>query len=307
MANRASERPPSITEAAKFLRPGVAQYRLPTRKRSPTKSIPVHLFGRKNVKGIATQPITPSIPGDVPWSPVPQRMRGSTFADRGYPWCAIGRVDTPVGHGTGCLVGPRHLLTASHLVKWLPDNRAGSIRFRPAFNSDQADADVGEASDDVFATAVTVYKKIEVGSPPGIANGDVSADMALCILERRVGDELGWLGTRVYDDESDDESHWANVGYPSCQPNDGLRPIYDSGAPLESQDCGLGTVIRCAGAMASGHSGGSVFAFWPDGPYSIGVYSSSGTIGEISDARGHFLAGGELLVRLVRKMREDFP
>ena len=305
MPNRAAQQPSSITEAAKLLRPGVAQYRPPERKRARDKSIPVHLFGRKHVASIPTLPIPPSNPEDTPWCVIPKRLGGATFADRSYPWGAIGRVDTPVGHGTGCLVGPRHLLTASHLVKWMADNRAGSIRFRPGFNGDLP----GEV-DEVCAASVTVYKKIEVGSPPGIANGDVSADMALCLLEQRVGDELGWLGTRVYDDESDDESHWANVGYPSSPKQAGERPLYDSGVPyrsLESQERGLGTIIRCAGTLTQGHSGGSVFAFWPDGPYSIGVYSSSGTIEEISDEPGHFLAGGKLLVQLVRKMRNDFP
>ena len=306
MAKRASEISPSMTAIAELLRPGVAQYRVPTRKCSPDKSIPVHAFGAKHVAAIPTHPVTPSNPEDATYSAIPKRMRGATFADRGYPWGAIGRVDTPRGHGTGCLVGPRHLLTASHLVKWHPDNRAASIRFRPGFNNDLS----GER-EDVCATSVTVYKKIEVGSPLGIANGDVSADMALCLLERRVGDELGWLGTRVYDDESDDESHWANVGYPSDpQKHEGMRPIYDSDVtvqPHHSRQLGLGTIIRCKGEMVPGHSGGSVFAFWPDGPYSIGVYSSSGTIGELSDEPGNFLAGGKLLVQLVRKMREDFP
>jgi len=342
MAQLAPQRPLSIAEAVKALEPGRAKFRRPTPVRPPTKTIPVHVFGRKRVEPVPTEPVTPSIPPDAPVSVVPKRSRAATrgpvaaelrtsgvdpgivfwgesrktFADRSYPWCAIGRVDTPVGFGTGCLVGPRHLLTASHVIKWLPDNRAGHVQFRPGFNRDLADADSKEACADVFATSVTTFRKIDVGFPPAIEYGQVSADMALCILDRRIGDELGWLGTRMYDDDWDDEALWQNVGYPSCEfkspgcIGDGMRPMYDFGAPfkaLQSEDYGLGTIIRCEGDMTPGHSGGPVFAFWPEGPYSIGVYSSSGTIEDISDDQGNFLAGGKLLVQLVRKMRNDFP
>ena len=33
-----------------------------------------------------------------------------TFNDTAYPWCTVGRVDTPAGLASGVMVGPRHLL-----------------------------------------------------------------------------------------------------------------------------------------------------------------------------------------------------
>lgn len=42
----------------------------------------------------------------------------SVFKDTTYPWRACGLVTTNAGRGAGALVGPRHVLTASHLVGW---------------------------------------------------------------------------------------------------------------------------------------------------------------------------------------------
>jgi V8-like Glu-specific endopeptidase len=42
------------------------------------------------------------------------------FKDTTYPWRACGRVTTNTDQGAGALVGPRHLLTASHLIGWTP-------------------------------------------------------------------------------------------------------------------------------------------------------------------------------------------
>jgi hypothetical protein len=44
------------------------------------------------------------------------------FDDTSFPWCTTGRVDLTGGWGSGTLVGPRHLLCASHMMTWNPDN-----------------------------------------------------------------------------------------------------------------------------------------------------------------------------------------
>jgi hypothetical protein len=38
------------------------------------------------------------------------------FSDTSFPWSTVGRVSTSGGWGTGTLVGPRHLLCASHMM-----------------------------------------------------------------------------------------------------------------------------------------------------------------------------------------------
>ena len=44
------------------------------------------------------------------------------FSDTSFPWCTTGRVDVTGGWGSGVLIGPRHLLCASHMMTWNPDN-----------------------------------------------------------------------------------------------------------------------------------------------------------------------------------------
>ena len=41
-----------------------------------------------------------------------------TFSDTAFPWSTCGRVDTAAGFGSGVMIGPRHLMTASHVVNW---------------------------------------------------------------------------------------------------------------------------------------------------------------------------------------------
>ena len=55
------------------------------------------------------------------------------FNDTAYPWCTVGRVDTPGGSASGTMVGPRHLLTCSHTIQWNADNTAGWVKFTPAY------------------------------------------------------------------------------------------------------------------------------------------------------------------------------
>jgi V8-like Glu-specific endopeptidase len=47
------------------------------------------------------------------------------YNDRRYPWGCVCKVTTAAGRtGSGCLIGPRHVLTASHCVDW---TTSGSI------------------------------------------------------------------------------------------------------------------------------------------------------------------------------------
>jgi hypothetical protein len=55
------------------------------------------------------------------------------FNDTAYPWCTVGRVDTPGGSASGTMVGPRHVLTCSHTIQWNADNTAGWVKFTPAY------------------------------------------------------------------------------------------------------------------------------------------------------------------------------
>jgi len=48
------------------------------------------------------------------------------YHDTSYPWGTICKVVTSAGTGSGVIVGPRHVLTASHVVDW-NSNGAGTV------------------------------------------------------------------------------------------------------------------------------------------------------------------------------------
>ena len=54
------------------------------------------------------------------WGPDDRRF----YNDKRYPWGCVCRVLTPILTGSGVIVGPRHVLTASHLIDW---NRVGGM------------------------------------------------------------------------------------------------------------------------------------------------------------------------------------
>ena len=56
-------------------------------------------------------------------------------ADLGYPWRTVGRLDTAGGWATGVLVGPRHVLTAAHVLPWRSQRPAGRRRRRGALRA----------------------------------------------------------------------------------------------------------------------------------------------------------------------------
>jgi len=58
------------------------------------------------------------------------------FTDTTYPWRACGRVITPTGQGSGTIIGPRHILTASHVIDWtLTNGKFGWVRFEADYNN----------------------------------------------------------------------------------------------------------------------------------------------------------------------------
>ncbi|MCA1710048.1 MAG: hypothetical protein LC808_44890, partial [Actinobacteria bacterium] len=56
------------------------------------------------------------------------------FRDTSYPWSTVGLVQTNRGPASGVMIGPRHLLTVSHVIDWTaPDGFAADwVRFSPS-------------------------------------------------------------------------------------------------------------------------------------------------------------------------------
>jgi hypothetical protein len=127
------------------------------------------------------------------------------FRDPSYPWSTVGLVQTDRGSGSGTMIGPRHLLTVSHVIDWAapPGYAADWVRFTPSFYD--GGAPFGEA----YGIHICWYLK-EDGD--GFISGDEgNFDYVVVVLDRRLGDTTGWMGARGYDDDWDDLAVWSHI------------------------------------------------------------------------------------------------
>jgi Trypsin-like peptidase domain len=194
-----------------------------------------------------------------------------SFFPAGYPWQCIGKLDVytdpssfrPSSSGTGVLVGPNTVLTASHVVPW--NANPAMIEFTPGYFNGVSTAGPGVSS---FIEAASSY---DTDSPPAPA-----FDFAVLQLQDRLGDSLGWLGTRSYYDGWNDQNFWTLVGYAGAIAN-AEQPSFQSGINFhdddeDSNDFGDAMELETQnGDSTPGDSGGPYFAFWDDGPYVVGV------------------------------------
>jgi len=112
------------------------------------------------------------------------------FSDTSFPWCTCGRVQTANGWGSGVMIGPRHLMTASHVINWGPNNTAGWVKFTPLL------FDTSEPFGVAWATRIYWWE--QVNPSDGVNSNEAAFDYVVCVLDRRLGDITGWMGSRGY-------------------------------------------------------------------------------------------------------------
>ena len=213
------------------------------------------------------------------------------FLNSSYPWGTIGKVTTPIGSGSGVMIGPRHLLTVSHVIQWTSGG-AGWVRFTPASFDGSAP----------FGTAwgTRVYYRVKVTGPT-INRHEGQHDYAVVVLDRRMGDLTGWMGAKSWTDSWDNDPYWTHVGYPADL-NSGNRPVFQSSIPMDGSfwDADRHTRIFHRGDVFPGQSGGPYFAWWSNGPHAVSV--QSGQTNSNNSA-----SGGSEMVDLVIRARNEFP
>ncbi len=217
-----------------------------------------------------------------------------TFSDTSCPWCTIGRVDTAGGQASGVLIGPRHLLTVSHAMVWNPGNSCGWVRFRPSYFD--GSAPFGEA----WAIRWYAYRKV-VG--PSLSTAESREDYVVLVLDRRIGDTCGWMGSRTYSDSWDGGAYWRHIGYPGDLAA-GQRPSYERDISLDGEGSDSNSHKRAwhQGDVWPGQSGGPFFAWWSGESWPRVVAVQSG-----QQSSNNLAAAGSRLVNCIITSRNDYP
>jgi V8-like Glu-specific endopeptidase len=221
-----------------------------------------------------------------------------TFNDTSFPWCTTGRVETSSGGwASGVMVGPRHLLTCSHAVQWInPPNPyvAGWIKFTPSYFDGSAPFGV--------AWGTHIYWQQQV-SGPTIDGTEARNDYVLVVLDRRMGNLTGWMGSRTYSDSWDGGNYWSHIGYPGDLAS-GTRPSFQNNFSLDgdnSQPASNQAMYHKADVWP-GQSGGPFFGWWSGEPWPRVVADQSWHNNSTNGA-----SGGSNMVDLVIRGRNDWP
>jgi V8-like Glu-specific endopeptidase len=211
------------------------------------------------------------------------------FYDASFPWCCIGLLNGN-GKGTGTLAGKNFILTASHAVAglWTPgEPLTRSITFVPAmFNGSSILGTNWTAN----VTGIAAWKEID---------DVVGYDVAICQLDKPMGDWLGYFGSRGYDEDWEGEALWDHVGYPYDLSPNGDEPCFQGGITIDDDDDDdYNTVeLETDADIASGQSGGPLWAHFKEGGRQI-VGVLSGRDDDFAESSNVF-AGGSGLNSLV--------
>lgn len=205
-----------------------------------------------------------------------------------YPWRCVCKIIDPFGaEGSAALCGPRHILTASHCVAWSTSS-AERIRVHLAGDFFLAEA---------FTAVALAYTQIEGDSA---SSNLLDEDYAVLVINERLGDRFGWLGTMEYDSGWDGEAFFNTMGYPV----NSTFPTFQQGQWLDEDawDFGSGRAMTTSADVVSGHSGSPMFVTMTDGTFAAAVMTSDDP-GE----NENWCAGGSDLVSLVNFARSEHP
>ena len=224
------------------------------------------------------------------------------FSDTSFPWCTCGLVETEAGWGSGVMIGPRHMMTASHVIVWKPNNTAGWVKFSPL------KFDSSEPFGHAFATVTYSWNKADGSDQLNLTEG--AFDYVVCVLDSALGNVTGWQGSRGYDTSWNDGDYWGHIGYPGDL-SGGTRPTFVGFQRFIGQDTaslsGRSSMrIKHRIDVIPGQSGGPYFGFWDGEPWPRVVSIQSGeNLGGVGG--DNTCGGGNPLSELINIARTDHP
>ncbi len=296
--------------------------------------IPVTRLRSRDIdRKLATQEIKGQRPTGVPTAFMPKRAKrthtlrpekgkdvdlGGTifgtddrylFDDQSFPWRTTGKVRTVGKWGSGTTIGPRHVLTASHVINWTGGDDGGVawVTYTPGY------FDGSGPWGEIAATRVIYWLQ----APGSLTDQQTAFDYAVLVMEDRIGDIVGYPGYRTYDDDWDGGSYWQYVGYPG-ELSSGERPGFQGDGVISSvQSEGFsgqtGYVLGHFNEFTPGQSGGAVWGWWADEPWPrvVGVGSTIGSTAVQaptgSTTGDNEYGGGPALSALISWARSNYP
>ena len=231
------------------------------------------------------------------------------FDDRSFPWRTTGKVRTVGKWGSGTTIGPRHVLTASHVVNWTGGSGGGVawLTFTPGY------FDGSGPWGEIAATRVIYWEQ----APGSLTDQQTAFDYVVLVMDQRIGDVVGYPGYRTYDDDWNGGRYWQYIGYPG-ELSSGERPAFQGNGVISTvQDESLsgqtGHVLGHFNEFTPGQSGGAVWGWWDNEPWPrvVGVGSTIGDTAVKSTNVGtngdNEYGGGPALSALISWARSNHP
>jgi V8-like Glu-specific endopeptidase len=225
------------------------------------------------------------------------------YNDSSFPWRTVGRVRTDSGACTGCTIGPRLVLTASHCINWLSGGGAGWVKFSPAYYN--GNGPWGE----FYATRVIYWNKAE----GGLSDFETAFDYVVLVMNDFVGSRVGYPGYRSYSDAWNGDDVWQHMGYPGDLTST-QRPAFVGDCSISSTNSQstsgqAGYVMGHFNDITGGHSGGPVWGWWAgeDWPRVVGVQSAEANTPAYNTSGDNEFGGGPALSALISYARSNYP